>query len=55
MNYLKRRIREPSTWAGLAAIAGALLPPLGVAAATVSTVVATLGGVAIFVNEQSQP
>ncbi len=55
MHYLLRRLREPSTWAGLAAIAAALLPVVGVPVATVAAVASALGGVAVIVRDPGQP
>lgn len=55
MNYLRRRLKEPSTWAGLAAIAGALLPIVGVPVATVAAIASALGGVAVIVRDPGTP
>ncbi len=51
MSYFFRRLKEPSTWAGIATIVAVLLPPLGVAAATTAAVVTALGGVAVLVKD----
>lgn len=55
MNYLLRRLREPSTWAGVAIVAGAVLPVLGVAMGTTTAVVTALGGVAMLVKDPGTP
>lgn len=46
-----KKLRQPSTWAGLAAIYAALAPLFGVEAAAVHAGAAALGGVAVLVNE----
>lgn len=51
MKAILRRLREPSTWAGLGVIAGAVLPLVGVPVATVTAVVSALGGVAVIVRD----
>jgi Na+-translocating ferredoxin:NAD+ oxidoreductase RnfE subunit len=56
MNYIKRRLKEPSTYAGLAVLVSALCPLFGVAAATTTAIATALGGVAVLVKEgNNQP
>lgn len=55
MKYLRQRLREPSTWAGIAAICGALLPIVGVPVATVAAIASALGGVAVIVRDPGTP
>ncbi|GAC1677076.1 MAG: hypothetical protein NVS9B2_27880 [Steroidobacteraceae bacterium] len=51
MNAFLKRLREPSTYAGLAAIFAALAPIFGVPSEVVHGGVAALGGVAVVVGE----
>lgn len=51
----ERPLKEPSTWAGLAAIAGALLPVIGVPLAVTTGIVGALGGVAVVVRDPGTP
>lgn len=55
MKYALRRFKEASTWAGLAAIAAAVLPVVGVPAALATAIVSALGGVAVLVRDPGTP
>jgi hypothetical protein len=55
MKTILRRFKEPSTWAGLGVIAGAVLPVVGVPVATVAAIVSALGGVAVIVRDPGSP
>ena len=55
MKYLVKRLREPSTYAGLATLSGIVLPLLGVSAAVTSLVASTLAGIATVVKDPGQP
>lgn len=55
MKALARRLGEPSTYAGLAAILAALGPLLGFPHEVTTAGVAALGGVAIIVREGPKP
>ena len=55
MKYLQKRLREPSTYAGLATLAGFLLPLLGVSAEITTFVASTLAGAAAVVKDPGQP
>ncbi len=50
-----RRLAEPSTYAGLAAILAALAPLLGLSAETATAGVSVLGGIAVIVREAPPP
>lgn len=51
MNAFIKRLKEPSTYAGLAAIFAALGPLLGLSADATTAGVAVLGGVAVIARE----
>lgn len=51
MKYFLARFKEPSTWAGLAAIAAAVMPVFGVPLVTIAAVTGALGGVAAVVRD----
>ncbi|WP_022976973.1 hypothetical protein [Nevskia ramosa] len=53
MNAFKKRVFQPSTWAGLAAIFAALAPLFGIAPDVVHGATAALGGVAVVMNEHA--
>ncbi len=51
MKAVLKRLREPSTYAGLAAIFAALAPLLGLSHEATAAGVSVLGGVAVIVRE----
>lgn len=53
MNWIISRLKEPSTYAGLAAIVGIVAPKLGLDAGTLQTIgVAVASVLAIFMSEK---
>lgn len=55
MKAFLNRLREPSTYAGLAAIFAALAPLFGVPPEHVAAAAATAGGIAVVLGEQGPP
>lgn len=54
MKALKKRLKEPSTWAGLGIVLGAIAPISGPAAPILGALAAAAGGVAIMMGEKGQ-
>lgn len=52
MKAFLKRLREPSTYAGLAAIFGAVAPLFGASPDMVIAATATAGGIAVILGEQ---
>lgn len=54
MDWIINRLKEPSTYAGLAAIIGAVLPQLGLTAGTLQTIgTAIVAVLAIVIREKA--
>jgi TRAP-type mannitol/chloroaromatic compound transport system permease large subunit len=51
MGYIRARLTEASSYAGIAAAVSAIGPMLGLSSAIVAAIVSALGAIAVFVRE----